>query len=144
MLKDKDEDTVAVEVTDQLELDEFVEQRGRTHHDRYARHTHDLPDDSSEASSRALVRVVPLAYGALLGGLADSLWLGFAAGLVLSMAFDLNMAENSLVRSLSRGLVNRLCPTVTRAAHRLARLIRRLGLVVPSTLSAMRCRLSRP
>jgi len=102
MLTDKQVDQVASIVTDELEVDEFVAPLDRAHHDRFARHTHELPNESSEATSRALIRVVPLAYGALLGGLADSLLLGLSAGVILSAAFDLWMGANSLVLSLLR------------------------------------------
>ena len=102
MLTDKQVDKVASIATDELEVDEFVSSSDRSHHDRFARHTHELPDESSEATSRALIRVVPLAYGALLGSLADSLLLGLSAGAILSTAFDLWMGSNSLVLSLLR------------------------------------------
>ena len=102
MLTDHEADEVVRTVTDELEVDEFVQAADSAHHDRYAHHTHDLPDESSEASSRALIRVVPLVYGALLGGLADSMFLGFSSGMVLSVAFDLSMGGNSMVRSLFR------------------------------------------
>jgi len=102
MLTDKKTDEVVSVVTDELQVDEFVAPADRAHHDRYARHTHELPSESSEATSRVLIRVVPLAYGALLGGLTDSLLLGLSAGVILSAAFDLSMGANSLVLSLLR------------------------------------------
>ncbi|MBT8430276.1 MAG: hypothetical protein KJN79_10230 [Gammaproteobacteria bacterium] len=102
MLTDKKVDEVAPVVTDELEVDAFVAPSNRAHHDRYARHTHELPEESSEATSRALIRVVPLVYAVLLGGLADSLLLGLSAGVILSAAFDLSMGAKSLVLSLLR------------------------------------------
>ena len=102
MLTDKQFDEVAPNVTDELEVDAFVVSSNRARHDRYARHTHELPEESSEATSRALIRVVPLVYAALLGGLADSLLLGLSAGVILSAAFDLSMGAKSLVLSLVR------------------------------------------
>ena len=102
MLTEKQVDEVAPIVTDEIEVDAFVAPSNRAHHDRYAHHTHELPEESSEATSRALIRVVPLIYAALLGGLADSLLLGLSAGVILSVAFDLSMGANSLVLALLR------------------------------------------
>jgi hypothetical protein len=48
------------------------------------------------------MRIVPLVYAVLLGGLADSLLLGLSVGLVLSVVFDLFMGSHSLVRALFR------------------------------------------
>lgn len=101
-MTEKQVDKVTPIVTDELDVDEFLTPSARAHHDRFARHTHELPDESSEVTSRALIRVVPLAYGALLGSLADSLLLGLSAGAIISVAFDLWMGANSLVLSLLR------------------------------------------
>lgn len=136
MLTKKDAEPVVHKVTDQVELDEFVKPHDRAHHDIYARQSHELPDDVTEAASRALIRVVPLAYGGLLGGLADSIALGVSVGLIVSMALDLNMGEKSMLRALSQGL----CPVVARLAHLLARLIRRFGFAAPAALGDMRCK----
>ena len=78
---------------DKVEIDELVES---THH------AHELPNESSELASRVLMRIVPLVYAVLLGGLADSLLLGLSVGLVLSVVFDLYMDSHSLVRALFR------------------------------------------
>jgi len=134
MLTDPDTDKVVRKVTDELEVDPFVEPADRIHHDRHVHHTHELHHETSEATSRALIRVVPLAYGALLGGLADSLALGLAAGMTVSMAFDLFMGNNSLVRGLSRRLFGKMCPTIAALAHGLANLITRLGLAASPVL----------
>ncbi len=140
MLMKKDSEPVAREVTDRIELDAYVEPRDRTHHDRYAELSHELTDDAAEATSRALIRGVPLGYGALLGGLADNILLGLAVGLVLSLAFDLNMGEKSIARGLFRGV----CPAFAEAAHLLARLLRLLGLAAPAALGELRCRAGAP
>jgi len=136
MLTDKDGEPVVQEVTDLVELDEFVEPPDRTHHDRYAQQSHELPDAAAEATSRALIRIVPLAYGALLGSLADSIVLGLWVGLILGTAFDLNMGEKSMARALLQGL----CPIVARLANLMARLMCRFGLTAPAALGDMRCR----
>lgn len=135
-MSEKDAEPVVQKVTDHVELQEFVEPLDRTHHDRYAQQSHELPDEAAESTSRALVRFVPLAYGALLGALADSILLGLSVGLMLSMAFDLNMGEKSMTRALSQGL----CPIFARLANLLARLMRRFGLTAPAALGDMRCR----
>jgi len=136
MLTEKEAEFVVKDVTNPVELDEFVESGDRIHHDRYAQQSHELPNEAAEASSRALIRVVPLAYGALLGGLADHVLLGLCVGLMLSLAFDLNMGGKSMARALSRGL----CLVVARAGRLLAQIIGRLGLAAPAVLNTLRCR----
>jgi hypothetical protein len=128
------------EVTEAIEIEEFVADRQTRHRDQHPHYSHELPDEVSEATSRALVRVVPLAYGMLLGGLSGNMLLGLAAGGALSGAFDLSMGEDSMVRGLGRTLSNRLCPAVAAAAHRLAAALEGLGLGAPALLRGMRCR----
>ena len=136
MLTEKDGEPVAQKVTDFIELDDFIEHKDQTHHDRYAQQSHELSNDASEATSRALIRVVPLVYGALLGGLANSILLGLLAGLMFSMAFDLKMGEKSMTRVLLRGL----CHAIAKVAYLLERLICLLGLAAPAALRDMHCR----
>jgi len=126
-------------VSDELEIDEFTARPAANHEDQYAHHTHELPEDSAEASSRALVRIVPVAYGGLLGGLADNLALGLAGGMALGGAFDLFMGDKSLLRELGARLSVRACPAIATAARLLAALIGRFGLGVPVFLSEVRC-----
>jgi hypothetical protein len=47
-----------------------------------------------------LVRLVPLVFGALLGGLADSTAIGLFVAMAVSLAFDWSMEDKSLVRAL--------------------------------------------
>jgi len=131
-------------VSDELEIDEFTAKPQANHEDQYAHHTHELPEDSAEASSRTLVRIVPVAYGGLLGGLADNLALGLAGGVVLSGAFDLYMGDKSMLRVLGARLSPRVCPAIAAAARLLAAVIGRLGLAVPVSLSEMRCGAGQP
>jgi len=126
-------------VREELEIDEFVGKPQADHEDQYAHHTHELPEDSAEASSRTLVRIVPVAYGGLLGGLADNLMLGLAGGMALGGAFDLFMGDKSLLRDLGARLSLRACPAMAAAARLLVTLIGRLGLGVPVFLSEIRC-----
>lgn len=130
----------ARDVTGAIEIDDFVAPGDGVHHDQRPHYSHELPEEASEATSRALVRVVPLAYGALLGGLSDNLPLGLAAGGAVSIAFDLSMGRDSMVRGLGHGLYNRLCPAVAATAHGIAGVLERLGLGAPSLLRGMRCR----
>ena len=144
MLNDSETHRFPRVVSDELEIDEFTVKPGLTHEDQYAHHTHELPEDSAEATSRALVRIVPVAYGGLLGGLADNLALGLAGGVALSGAFDLFMGDKSVLRVLGAGLSPRVCPAIATAARLLAALIGRLGLAVPVSLSEMRCGTGQP
>lgn len=91
---------VTASADDEIELNEFEAPQDSQHHDQFGQYTHRLSDDAAEASTRVLVRLVPLAYGALLGGLAGDMLLGLSAGLALCIAFDLYMGRRSLVRSL--------------------------------------------
>ena len=113
-----------------------------SHRDRYVQYSHELPEDEAEASSRALVRFVPLAYGALLGGLADNLALGLGAGVALSAAFDLFMGSNSMVRSVSQSAFPYVCPAIAAIARGLARATGWLGLKSPAAWREMRCKLT--
>lgn len=142
MLTENETDQIARTVTDAIEVDEFVSPSDSAHHDQYVQYTHELPEDDAEATSRVLVRVVPVTYGALFGGVADNMLLGLATGLAVGMVFDLYMGSNSMLRSLARSLLSQACPAVTTVAHRLAGAIARLGLKAPSTLRDMRCRVA--
>jgi len=73
----------------------------------HGKYTHELPEETTEAISRALVRIVPLAYGTLLGSLADSTAIGLTAALAISLAFDWSMEEHSIVRGVFRRLPQR-------------------------------------
>ena len=132
-------DQIARTVTEAIEVDEFVAPSNKIRHDQYAHYTHELPEDDAEAASRALVRVVPVAYGALLGGVTDHVLLGLAAGLAAGMAFDLYMGGNSMLRPWFRRLRRRACPAIATVARRLAGTLGRLGLEAPCALRDFRC-----
>lgn len=137
-------DQLARSATDELEIEEFVGRVDATSHDQYAHYTHELPEESADATSRALVRVVPLAYGGLLGALADNVTLGLFAGFALSAAFDLYMDDNSMVRALSRRMFTKACPAIAVVVRALGALIGRVGLPAPAALNEMRCGVSQP
>ena len=142
MLTEDKTDTDGRTATEDLEGGEHVATLEPNRGDRYVQYSHELPEDEAEASSRALVRFVPLAYGGLLGGLADNLPLGLAAGVALSAAFDLFMGSNSMLRSLAQSAFPYVCPAVAVMARGLAGAAGRLGLKSPSAWREMRCKLS--
>jgi hypothetical protein len=140
MLTEKETQATVQRVTDDIEIAPFVEPTHKVHHDQHVEYTHELPDDTSEATSRSLIRVVPLAYGGLLGGLVDNMLLGVSVGATASAAFDLHMGEHSIARPAWQWLVNKACPAVAAAANGLAAIIGHLGLKSLATaLSRVRC-----
>jgi len=143
MLTDEKTESMARSVTEEIEIAPFVERQHVTHHDQYVEYSHDLPEDTSEATSRSLVRVVPLAYGVLLGGLADNMLLGLSVGAMASAAFDWHMGDNSIVRPVWQWLFTKVCAAVAATANRLAAVIRRPGLKPLAALGRMRCRATR-
>ena len=140
MLTEDEGEQISGNVTDIIDLDGFVEHTDTHDYDVYANHTHELSEDTSDASTRALVRFVPLAYGGLLGGLGDNLLLGLLGGLAISVAFDLFMGGNSVVRTLSQSMLKYACPKIAGGARVSVRMMKRLGLKVPPRLAEMRCR----
>lgn len=70
--------------------------------DQHGHYTHELPEYTSEAFSQWLIRLVPLVYGALIGGLGDHLAIGLVIGGAISLAFDFSMDDDSLLRSARR------------------------------------------
>ena len=139
MLTENEDEQISGNVTDMIDLDGFVEHTDTHDYDVYANNNHELSDDTSAASARALIRIVPLAYGGLLGGLADSASLGLLSGLTISVAFDLFMGDNSAVRALFQNMLKYACPTIAGGAQMSARIMKKLGLKVPSRLAEMRC-----
>jgi hypothetical protein len=138
MTKDTQDSQAGTALQD-VELEPFVPPADRSHHDQYAHYTHELTEDSTETSARILVRIVPVAYGALLGTLSDRLVLGLGAGILLSVAFDLFMGRGSLARSLFHSTVRRLCPLVAGSARLIARGMQQLRLAPPRRLTDARC-----
>jgi len=102
MLTDKESDQAPGNVTDELEIDDFVPKVDVPHRDQFVHHTHELPEALADATLRTLVRIVPLAYGVLLGALSGHMGLGLALGVCVSTIVDLNMHDNSVVRTLGR------------------------------------------
>ena len=139
MLTENEDEQISGNVTDIIDLDGFVEHTDTHDYDVYASHTHELSGDTSDASTRALVRFVPLAYGGLLGGLGDNLLLGLLGGLAISVAFDLFMGGNSVVRTLSQSMLKYACPKIAGGARVSVGMMKRLGLKVPPRLAEMRC-----
>lgn len=149
MTQAKQDHRGAPHVTDAVELEEFrgapvlAEETAATgdatHHDQYATFTHEVPEETSEAASRVLIRVVPVTYGLLLGGLAGHIVIGLAVGLMVTAFLDLRMGADSLARDASQWLAARVCPGVAAVAHGVAAAIRRTGLKAPAFLTNLRC-----
>lgn len=142
MSNEQPNDHVTPGVPDEITLHGSVPRQQPAGHDQHAQYTHALTDDTAESGTRALVRFVPLAYGALLGELAGALTLGLSAGLAASVAFDLYMGKHSMVRALSSGLRRRGCPLVAAVARLSVSAMGRLGLAAPAALTGVRCDLS--
>ena len=111
------------------------------HRDRHVRYSHEMPDETAEASARTLIRIVPLVYGVLLGGILGNMLLGIAMGSALSIALDMRMKSYSLSLPVLGPLLAPLCPLVNTVAHGLARLLKLLGLRAPAFLANMNCQL---
>ncbi|MGB5201255.1 MAG: hypothetical protein WBN68_04805 [Sedimenticolaceae bacterium] len=116
-----------------------VEGVAQPHRDQYGQYTHEMPDETAEASARLLIRAVPLIYGGLLGGLMSNILLGLSLGLVLTMALDLRMGDKSFFRVILTPVMRRGCPLIGALVSRGARVIEGLGLPVPAVLRDLRC-----
>ncbi|MCP5439431.1 MAG: hypothetical protein H6958_02245 [Chromatiaceae bacterium] len=138
-MSDRTKDDFGIPEVEALEVIDFSAGSEKTRHDQYVEYTHELSEDSAEATSRALVRFVPLAYGGLLGGLNDAVLLGILGGLGLSIAFDLYMGKNSMMRAMARRIGTHLCPMVALLARRLATAMQHRGWAVPSMLKDRHC-----
>lgn len=141
---DKDADQCADDLSEELEIDEFVPHERPVHHDQHGHYTHELPEGGADAASRALVRFVPLVFGGLFGSLADNVVLGLVTGVTASAAFDLYMGENSIIRGLSRRVLRMACPGIAAAAHGTAGIFKLLGLAPPAALGNVQCGVSEP
>jgi hypothetical protein len=110
-----------------------------THEDQYAHYSHQMPDETKEAAGRFIVRIVPLLYGVLLGGLSDHLSVGIVLGLVGSIGLDLRMGEQSLVQPLARRFWRAVCPRAALLVRALVDRLEAAGLQVPERLRSLRC-----
>ena len=139
MLPGEESDQRSHNARDKTETDEYARPRQRIRRGRQVRYTHQLSDESSEVMSRTLIRLVPLAYGVMLGALSDRLWLGLSAGLVSSAAFDVYMGRHSLTRLAFRRLSKIACLMVSVLSGGFAALIGFVGLPAPAVLRDMEC-----
>ena len=112
------------------------------HHDQYVHYTHQMSDETAEASARLLIRLVPLVYGALMGGLYGNLPAGLLLGLVASLALDYRMGRKSLIQPVMRRCAATGCPLLAAAIRGSAATIGAIGLPVPTNMRQMRCRAS--
>jgi predicted lipid-binding transport protein (Tim44 family) len=109
------------------------------HHDRYVHYTHQMPDETAEASARVLIRLVPLMYGALMGGLYGHLAAGLLLGLVPSLALDYRMGGKSLIQPVLQRCAATGCPLLAAAVRGMSAAIGAIGLPVPTKLRQKRC-----
>lgn len=116
-----------------------VEAPPRMHRDKHVQYSHEMTEDTAEASARVLTRTVPIVYGFLFGALIENLILGASLGIVLSIALDSRMGRDSLSLRLLRRLLASACPVVAAVMRGLAWVMRVVGLSAPSSWANMPC-----
>ena len=116
-----------------------VETLKKPHQDRYVHFSHEMPDETAEASARTLIRTVPMIYGVLLGGILGNMLIGVSMGLALTIALDMRMASYSWFLPLLGPVLAPFCPVINAIAHGLAKLLRAVGLPAPAFLAALDC-----
>ena len=124
-----------------LEAMDGVETTKKPYRDRYVRHSHDMSEETAEASARMLIRAVPMIYGVLLGGLAEHMPIGISVGFALMAAVDMRMREHSIFLPMLAPLLAPLCSLINAAAHSLAKSISLVGLRPPTALANLHCRI---
>lgn len=143
MLNEKTLEQTAQTVTEAVEIGEFVGKTGHQHRDQYAHYSHELPDDTADAASRALARTVPIAYGVLLGLTTGEFWVWLTAGLVLGLGLDLGNRQRSIARRAYTRLYEFACPRLARSAGRVTQRLSKRGVRVPGRSHQGHCRMSR-
>jgi len=116
-----------------------VEAVKKPYQDRYVHYSHDMPDETAEASARALIRTVPMIYGVLLGGILGNMLVGLSMGAALTIALDMRMAKFSWFLPVLGPVLDPFCPVINGIAHGLAKLLRVIGLPAPAFLADMQC-----
>lgn len=105
MLTNATNGATARRVVEEIEVDEFVPRGpvppGGDQQTQVERHAF---DGYAAVSSRLLIRLLPIAFGILLGSIADNLAIGLVAAIAVSLSFDLSMEDGSIVRALYRYL----------------------------------------
>ena len=87
-----------------------IPQAAAGHRDQYVQYSHQMTAGTADSSARTLTRVVPLIYGALLGGLVGSVPLGAVFGLLMTVALDMRMGDKSISRPLLQPVFRLGCP----------------------------------
>lgn len=90
-----------------VQATEHVTARKRIHDEQYVHYTHELSYDSKESIGRVIIRLVPLLYGGMFGALLDDMPLALTVGAMVSVAVDLAMGNQSVLRSFLRLLTRR-------------------------------------
>jgi hypothetical protein len=118
-----------------MEAMDAVEAIKRPYRDRYVRYSHEMSEDTAEASARTLIRTVPLIYGVLLGGVLGNMLIGISMGFALAVALDMRMGRNSFFLPIFGPALVPLRALADDIAHRLAKALRAVGLPVPAILA---------
>lgn len=134
---DTNADRASLEIRKETRHD--VGQMVNAHRDQYVQYSHQMTAGTADSSARTLTRLVPLIYGALLGGLVGSIALGMVFGLLMSAALDMRMGDKSIGRPLLRPVFRLGCPFVSPLLRALGVAGSGLRLPVTARLRDMRC-----
>ncbi len=119
-----------------------VGRHARKHHDQYSHYSHEMPEDTKEATGRVIIRAVPVIYAGVIGHLTDHTVVSLILGLALSVGLDLAMGKHSIVRPMWRTCSVAGCPLIAAASRTVAKVMRMLGMHPPSSMRDMRCGVS--
>jgi len=115
---------------------------GRVHDEQCVQYTHEMPYELKESFGRVIIRLVPLLYGFMFGGLTENMPVSLSIGVLVSTALDLGMGEKSLFLGFFGSLSKRGCPVIAALARVLAWGIGSVGMRAPKALANMRCGMS--
>ena len=108
--------------------------------DQYFHYSHEMPHDTKEASGRVIIRVVPLLYSGMIGGVFDHVIIALSIGALVSVALDLTMGDKSMFRPIFERITQCGCPVFAAASRGLAKCLTATGVQPPAQLRDARCR----
>ena len=111
----------------------------RHHRDQYVDYSHEMSHDTYEASGRVIVRIVPLLYSGMIGGIFDHMVAALSIGILVSVALDLTMGNKSLSRPILRPLMHFGCPLFAAVSRSIARAVYATGIYKPTQWRDLRC-----
>lgn len=114
----------------------------RKHHDQYTHYSHEMPEDTKEATGRVIIRAVPIIYAGVIGHLADHTFVSLLFGIAIAIGLDLAMGKHSIVRPLARLFSMAGCPFIAASSRTVAKTMRMLGMQPPTGMRDMRCGVS--